>query len=123
IMHPRSMLAVALLCLSLLVAAAPAPSRTWVATWASAQQEPETQNALPAGMLNDATLRQLVRTSIGGPRIRIRISNAFGRAPLIIGDVQGARAPAPRSARIDPRSDHAVTFSGTRDVTIPARGE
>jgi lysophospholipase L1-like esterase len=121
-MHRWSVPPIALVCLSLL-AASPAPALPWVATWATAQQELEPGNALPAGSLNDATLRQLVRASIGGARIRVRISNAFGRAPLTIDDVHVARAVAAGSPRTDARTDHAVTFSGAREVTIPAGAE
>jgi lysophospholipase L1-like esterase len=121
-MHRRFLGSLTLVYLSLL-AGTPAQARQWVATWAAAQQEPEPQNALPAGSLADATLRQVVRTSIGGSRLRIRISNAFGRAALTIGDVHVARTVAPGSAGIDPRTDHAVTFSGAREVTIPASAE
>jgi lysophospholipase L1-like esterase len=47
----------------------------------------------------------------------------FGRTPLTIGDVHVARALSPSSARIDPRTDHVVTFSGSREITIPAGAE
>ncbi len=96
-------------------------SRNWVGTWASAQQEPEPQNALPPGALADATLRQLVRTSVAGDLIRIRVSNAFGRAPLRISGVNVARAAGTSSSRIVAETDHVVTFSGgRRGIVIPA---
>jgi hypothetical protein len=72
----------------LLFAIAPAAAREpahWVGTWASSQQIPEDRNALPNADLEDATLRQIVRTTIGGGTIRIRLSNVFGTEPLRIG--------------------------------------
>src|SRR5262249_2341025 len=54
----------------------------WVGSWAAAQQLPEPRNALAADDLRDATLRQIVHLSIGGPEIRVRVSNRFGHAPL-----------------------------------------
>ena len=51
----------------LLFTIAPAAAREpahWVGTWASSQQIPEDRNALPAADLEDATLRQIVRTTI-----------------------------------------------------------
>jgi lysophospholipase L1-like esterase len=71
----------------------------------------------------DVTLRQLVRTSIGGARVRIRISNSWGTSPLTISGVSIARAVAPGSSRIDPSTTHNVTFAGARPVTIPAGAE
>jgi lysophospholipase L1-like esterase len=95
----------------------------WVGTWSTPQQVPEPGNALPAHSLDNATLRQLVRTSIGGPAFRIRVSNAFGLSPLRIDSVHVARVLAPNSSRIDPASDRPVTFSGQADIIVPAGAE
>lgn len=111
---------VGILTVSAVPAAARAATLGWVGSWASSQQVPEPQNALPAEDLRDATLRQVVRLSAGGQRIRVRLSNAFGTAPLRITGVHVARPVTPASARIDPASDRALTFAGQAGVTIPA---
>src|ERR1700760_4867938 len=54
----------------------------WVGSWATPQQIPEPANALPRESLQNATLRQVVHLAVGGSRIRVRISNAFGTSPL-----------------------------------------
>jgi len=95
----------------------------WVGTWSTPQQVPEPNNALPAHSLDNATLRQLVRASIGGSAFRIRVSNVFGTAPLRIDSVHVARATATNSSRVDPASDRAVTFSGQSDIVVPAGAE
>jgi len=95
----------------------------WVGSWAAAQQTPEPQNALPADALRDATLRQIVHLSVGGDRIRIHLSNAFGTAPLHLASVHVARPVSPRSPQLDPATDRALTFAGHADVTIPAGAE
>jgi lysophospholipase L1-like esterase len=92
----------------------------WVGSWAASQQVPEPQNALAPADLHDATVRQVVRLSAGGGRIRLRLSNAFGTQPLVIDGVHVARALSPAGAGIDPASDHEVRFNGTTSVTIPA---
>src|ERR1700685_2582678 len=56
----------------------------WVATWAAAQQPPRAAPA-PANALNNQTVRMIVRTSIGGNRVRVQLSNAYGTTPLAIG--------------------------------------
>ena len=61
-------------------------------------------------------VRQIIRTSLGGSGVRIRLSNLFGTAPLKIGPVHVA-AHASGSA-IQPETDHAVTFGGKATVTI-----
>jgi lysophospholipase L1-like esterase len=98
------------------------PTR-WIASWASAQQTPEPQNALPAADLADATIRQTVPLSIGGRSLRVRLSNAFGRTPLQIDSAHVALAVAAGSPRIRPGSDRALTFDGQPQVVIPAGAE
>ena len=92
----------------------------WVATWATAQQVPEPGNALSPDELSDATLRQIVHTSLGGVAYRIRLSNAFGTQPLILKSVHAALAPSPSSPAIAAAGDQVLTFAGRPDVTIPA---
>ena len=95
-------------------------STQWVESWASAQQTPEPQNALPASALQDATLREIVHLSAGGTRLRVRLSNAFGVAPLHIAAAHVARPILLASGEIDGSTDRALTFSGKGEVTIPA---
>ena len=98
----------------------PASQQHWVGSWASSQQIPEPQNALPPAALTDATLREIVHLSIGGPTLRVRLSNVFGTEPLHIASVHVARPVSAASDAIDPGSDRELTFSGHPDVTIPA---
>jgi lysophospholipase L1-like esterase len=96
------------------------PEPLWVGSWASSQQRPEPQNALPDDDLRGATLRQIVHLSIGGKQLRVHLSNAFGTAPLHVTSVHIAVPLSPMQAAIDPASDKPLTFSGAPDVTIPA---
>jgi lysophospholipase L1-like esterase len=92
----------------------------WVSSWGASQQIPEPQNALPPESLSGATLRQVVHLSLGGPSIRLRLSNAFGGGPMHLLAVHVARAASTASSRIEPGSDRAVLFDGRGDVWIPA---
>ena len=103
-------------------AATAAPTHR-VASWGAAMQIPEPQNALPPGDLEHATLRQFVHLSLGGSQLRIRVSNAFGVAPLRLDAVHVARAISPATSAIDPATDRAVLFSGQESVIIPAGAE
>jgi len=110
--------------LSAAIAAVPMGAQGhWQGSWAAAQQIPEPNNALAAADLTDATLREIVHTSIGGQGFRVRLSNAFGRGPLTFDGVHVARALSPAGAQIDPASDHVLTFNGLTSVTIPAGAE
>ena len=99
------------------------PNQAWVASWGASQQIPETQNALPPEDLRDATLRQIVHLSIGGPAIRVHLSNAFGTEPLHLTAVHIARPVSAASPTIDPATDRPLTFAAKTDVTIPAGAE
>ena len=95
----------------------------WVGAWAASQQVPEPQNALPAQLASDVTIRQIVRLTAGGPRLRVRVSNLYGAEPLAFTAVRVARPVAPGSSAIAPGTDQAVTFNGREDVIVPAGAE
>jgi lysophospholipase L1-like esterase len=81
----------------------------WVVTWAAAPDS-------VGPPLKAQTVRQIIRTSIGGSSVRIRLSNLFGAAPVTIGPAHVA-AHASGSA-IKPGTDREVTFGGKTAVTI-----
>ena len=60
----------------------------WIGTWAAAPQP-----FMPGGLktFRNQTLRLIVHTSIGGTRLRIRLSNTYGDGPLLIGGAHVAR--------------------------------
>lgn len=91
----------------------------WVVSWACSQQLVEPQNSIPEDDLHDLTLRQVVHLSIGGSKIRIRLSNRFGTSPLLLDHMRVARAVAPDSDRIA-AGDKPITFFGAAEVIIPA---
>jgi len=100
-----------------------AKTDVWVSSWGASQQIPEPQNALPADDLRDATVRQIVHLSLGGNALRVHLSNAFGKDALHFTSAHIAHPPSPASAAIDPATDHALTFAGKPDVTIPPGAE
>jgi lysophospholipase L1-like esterase len=88
-----------------------------VGTWATSPQLTEEANLPPPPGFGDATLRQIVRVSIGGTRLRVRFSNAFGRTALTLHSARLARAAG--GGAIQAATERALTFSGQRSVTIP----
>jgi lysophospholipase L1-like esterase len=72
--------------------------------------------ALPG--LQDQTLRMIVRTSLGGRTLRVRLSQAFGAPAVLIGAAHIA-IRASESA-IVPESDRTLTFSGNPSITLYA---
>lgn len=104
----------------------------WVATWAAAPQagrggaSPTAPQAAPAQApppgaqfrngFNNQTVRMVVHTSIGGRRVRIQLSNAFGNAPMMIGAAHIAIRS--KDSEIAPASDRALSFNGRPSCTI-----
>lgn len=85
----------------------------WTGTWAASPQSCGT-------MFGQQTLRQVVRTSIGGSAARVQFSNVFGSASVDLSDVHVAVRTSGSS--IDPATDRPVTFGGQSTTTIAAGG-
>ncbi|WP_333772231.1 SGNH/GDSL hydrolase family protein [Streptomyces sp. IBSBF 3136] len=93
------------------VPAGPAPAGSGVVTWAASADRLGDGGA-------DRGYRLVVRTSVGGTDLRVRLSNAFGDRPLTFDSVHaGLRG---RGAALRPGSNRPLTFSGARTVTVPA---
>lgn len=108
----------ALACLLLLVPARAAAQRVaWIATWAASPQASAPDPGEPLLNIEDQTVRERVRVSIGGARICIRLSNEFGSTPLLVGAAT-VGIPTDRDS-VRPGSVQAVTFGGRNSVTIP----
>lgn len=106
------------LCVGLAWPAAAATSPpTWTGSWATALVPTDAAN-LPAPQ-GEVTIRQVVRLGAGGPRLRLRLANTFGTAPLRIDGARVALAGAPGGSAIVADTDRAVTFDGQAGVTIP----
>jgi len=73
--------------------------------------------APPTTVMNQ-TLRQVVRTSIGGSRVRVVLSNAFGTAPIDIG--AGNVALRDKEASVITSSVKPLTVSGASSFTVLA---
>src|SRR5262249_34244254 len=84
----------------------------WVGTWATAPAPAE------GIALANQTLRMNGRISIGGHTLRVRLSNAYGTKPLIIGAAHlGVRDGGAKVAR---GSERVLTFGGETSATIAA---
>ncbi len=93
---------------------APAPPAT-----PPAQPPPGTTfGPQPFTHFTNQTLRQIVRASVGGSRVRVVLSNAFGTAPLTIG--AAFIALRDKDAAIQATHGRPLTFSGRSTITIPA---
>jgi lysophospholipase L1-like esterase len=87
-------------------------STHWVGTWTAAPAPAE------GAAFSNHTLRMTPRVSLGGNRLRVRISNAYGTRPLAIGVAcVGLRSTG---SALVPGSNRQLTFGGDTSATIAA---
>lgn len=105
-----------LFAVSAALAGAAETPRHWAPTWFTpAQPTWGSDFALPLGMpleLHDVTLRQNLGVSIGGDRLRLVVSNEYGRAPLRIASTHVALHAMGGGAY--------ATFQGAKEVVVAA---
>ena len=116
-------LSTVLLCVVLANGAADAQDKNasghWVSAWSTAVHAPLPFPGMPPQpVFENQTVRMVVRPTIGGTRIRVRLSNAYGASPLEIGAAHIALVD--HGSTIAPASDHALKFGRQAAVDIPA---
>lgn len=62
-----------------------------------------------------------MRVSVGGDKVRVKVSNLLGTAPVTLGGVHIARSTG--GASIDATTDTVLLFNGRESVTVPAGQE
>lgn len=93
----------------------------WAATWAAAPMPGDSTFGPDSPRLANQTVRHIVHISVGGRRLRIKLSNAFGEMPLVIGSAHVALQDSGPS--IVPDSDRPLTFDGSSSVTVAVGDE
>ena len=66
---------------------------------------------------DNQTLRQIVHLSVGGTKVRVRISNRHGETPLSVGAVRVAHSAGGASIVLE--SNREATFAGSPAIVIP----
>jgi lysophospholipase L1-like esterase len=93
-------------------AATPSTAGCWVEAFSAA---PGLNNAAP---LRGSTIRAIVSPRVGSDTLRLRLTNRLGTQPLVLDPVQIGRS-IDGSPNLVGGSNTAVTFDGSRSVTIP----
>jgi lysophospholipase L1-like esterase len=88
----------------------------WVGTWSTTLHSPELLPGFTNAGFNNQTLRQIVHISIGGQRVRLRLST-FGANALVVDAAHIALSAGDSS--IVAGSDRALTFGGRTSIVIP----
>jgi len=102
---------------AMLAATSPAQAE-WVASWTAAPHAPlGTEGPFAAASYDNVTITQVLRVTEGGTRLRVRLSNRYGQAPLRIGaarvvQIDDSNAEIAGTAR-------TMTFGGEGEAVIP----
>jgi lysophospholipase L1-like esterase len=123
--------ALAIACGAVVILAAPIAAQSaetahnqWITAWATALQPIPQAAELPALYrapdVAGRTVRQIIYPSLSGDTVRLHVSNAYGKTPLVIEAMTFARAGA--GARTQ-GSATRVTFGGKTAVVLPTGGE
>ncbi|MDE1995219.1 MAG: SGNH/GDSL hydrolase family protein [Rhizobiaceae bacterium] len=102
-------------------AAALANDGGWIGSWTASPQpiwgsDFAFPTKIPASVQNQ-TIRQVVRISLGGARARFVFSNAYGNRPLKIGAASVGLAS--QGGAVQPNTIHKITFGGKDGILIP----
>lgn len=96
------------------------PAGDWVGTWQTAMAN--TAAGTDQGLPNHS-IRNLVHTSVGGSAARVRLSNVYGKVPVLMGRVTVAVAGGPETPDAVAGTMREVTFGGAPSITVPAGAE
>ncbi|MEV4825582.1 SGNH/GDSL hydrolase family protein [Micromonospora sp. NPDC049274] len=100
--------------------AARADRGEWAGSWAAAVTRGNSVGLTNTG-LNDQSVRMVVHVSVGGPAVRVRLSNLYGEQAVRVGRATVARpntATVDDVSDIDPASLRALTFTGAASATM-----
>ncbi|TMR38195.1 SGNH/GDSL hydrolase family protein [Actinomadura geliboluensis] len=101
-----------------------ADTRTvWHGAWTAAVMRPSAAPWFPTWAeqgFTDQSVRQIVRVNAGGTQVRIRLSNAYGAAPLRVTGASIGRTAG--GATVRPGTLHPLRFAGSPSAVVPTRG-
>lgn len=97
----------------------PSEAAGWTASWGAAPLAPSpAMGPFPATpTFSNQTIRQIVRITAGGSRIRVRFTNEYGTKPLLIGAARVALADSKGAIQLG--TDRPLSFAGKPTTLIP----
>lgn len=100
----------------------------WLTTWGTAEEKCNLADsdgkmpAMPKLALEGTTIRQIIRVTTSGQKIRFRLSNQYGQEDVTIKSMHIAKQIEPTKPDIDTSTDTVVTVGGQEEFKIP-KGE
>lgn len=95
--------------------------QNFTGTWATAQMLVEPHNMAPAPGLAQNTLRQIIKVSVGGRKVRLRFSNLFSNQPTVLKSVSIAKVI--EAPTVDAKTQKTLSFKGNPQIILAANEE
>lgn len=94
------------------------PAKRWVGTWAASPYLVGSGNEAPSPGLANNTLRQILRVSIGGDTLRLKLTNIYNAQAVTLNSVNIAVSTG--AGGIDVTTLKNITFGGSTNATMAA---
>ena len=92
----------------------------WIATWGTAMLTAGADQTPTKVPIENNTVRQQIRVSVGGSKLRLVISNEYGESDLEIDSIRITRIPDPSKPAVDLDSEAIIRYDSTSWFTVPA---
>jgi lysophospholipase L1-like esterase len=99
-------------------------SRDWVGSWAAAVTRGNLTGSTFTG-LNNQSVRMIVHGSVGGSKVRVRLTNLYGEKGVQVGHATVAKpnTATPELSDIDPSTLRELTFAGSASFAMQKGAE
>jgi hypothetical protein len=93
----------------------------WVTTWGTAEETNDfsADSAMPKIALSGSTVRQIIKVTSTGDKIKFRLSNQYGKSDVKVASMHIAKQVNADESKIYTGTDTVVTFGGKESFTIP----
>ena len=93
----------------------------WVTTWGTAEETNDfsADTAMPKMALSGTTIRQIIKVTSTGDKIKFRLSNQYGKSDVEVASMHIAKQVKADESKIYTATDTVVTFGGKKSFTIP----
>ncbi len=100
------------------------PARDWVGSWAAGVTRGNLTGGSSVGF-TDQSVRMIVHGSVGGSKVRVRLSNVYGEKSVEVGHATVAKpnTATPELNDIDPATVRQLTFGGSPSFVMPKGAE
>ena len=93
----------------------------WVATWGTAEEKCDTTDtAMPQMALEGSTVRQIIKVTTSGNKMKLKLSNQYGQSAVEVQSLHVAKQVKADESTIDTSTDTVVKVNGSESFSIPA---